>query len=436
MVRWENWSRSAGAEPKRIAYPTTEEQIVALVQETSANGGKIRMVGSGHSFTPLVPTHDLLLSLDAYQGVIHADTETQRVTVKAGTRIKTLGGMLHHLGLAQPNLGDIDVQSIAGAISTGTHGTGATFGNIATQVVALRLVTADGTVIDCSEHENRDVFKAAQISLGTLGVITQVTLQCVPAFNLHYTWQKQTLDHVLDNVEDYKRNNRNFEFFWIPHTNTTLVKTFNVTDQPAGDKNRLRQFNEVVVENGVLWLLSEIARRFPARSKRIAKLMAALVSGGEDVSASHETFATVRAVKFQEMEYNIPAEHVVDCLREIQSAFFQHQFQVHFPIECRFAAADDIPLSPAYGRDSAYIAVHVYKDMPREAFFERVERIFKKYDGRPHWGKLHARSSEELAALYPLWGDFHAVRDRLDPDGVFLNGYLSRLFGVGETAAV
>ncbi|MFW5748078.1 MAG: D-arabinono-1,4-lactone oxidase [Chloroflexota bacterium] len=432
MASWRNWSGSVGCNPQAILYPQTLDEIIAAVRLCREGGRRLRVVGSGHSFTPVAATDEMMLSLEKFAGVEHADLTTGLVTVRAGTRIKDLGELLAAYGLAQENLGDIDVQSIAGAISTGTHGSGAGLGTIATQVAALTLVTADGTVLHCSEDENRDVFKAAQISLGSLGIIARVTLRCVPAYTLDYRWEKQSLSETLDSLERHKSENRNFEFFWIPYTDTVLAKFMNITDAAPRRFRWFRRFNEAVLENAVLWLLSETARLIPAASRHVARMMAALVSSGRDIAPSHQAYATVRAVKFQEMEYSIPTEHFADCLRAIDTCIRQERFKVHFPVECRFVKGDDIPLSPAYGRDSAYIAVHMYRGMPYERYFQAVESIIQGYGGRPHWGKLHTRGTDDLRVLYPLWDDFMTVRQRLDPDGFFLNDYAARLFGAAR----
>ena len=419
----QNWSGIVRFTPKNVYTPETELALIALVKKCHQQKCHIRVIGSGHSFTRLIETNDTLISLDKLQGIINVDRDAHQVTVWGGTKIKVLGEHLASVGLAQINLGDIDVQSIAGAISTGTHGSGATLGSVATQVVGMRLVTASGDVIDCSETEHRDIFKAAQVSMGMLGIITQVTLQCMPAYTLDYHWYKQSLQDVIHNLDKLKQH-RHFEFYWLPHTETTLVKTMNITNQPAQSKSLFRQFNENVLENLVFWGFSATARKFPEQSKRIARMMSTLISNGHDVTASHETFATVRMVKFQEMEYNIPAEYFVDCLCAIKAAITREDVSVHFPLECRFVAADDIPLSPAYQRDSAYIAVHMFKGMDYRPYFNLVEDIFRSYNGRPHWGKLHTRTAAELQTLYPQWDHFMDLRAQLDPDGCFLNDYL------------
>jgi FAD-linked oxidoreductase len=425
---WQNWSGSVEATPARIEYPTTQAEIVRFVQQARASGRNVRVVGSGHSFTPLVQTDGVLLSLDNYTGITAVDPEKLQVTVRAGTKIRQLGDELFSYGLAQPNLGDIDVQSIAGAISTGTHGTGATLGNISTQVVGLTLVTGTGEVITCSESQNRDIFKAAQIGLGALGVITDVTLHCVPAYRLHYEWRKISLSDALDNYDNYRRRFRNFEFYWLPYTDACLAKFIRATEENSRPKNFYRRFNETVLENGVFWLLSEFCRRFPDRSASVARLVGKLISGGSDVQYSHRIYATTRLVKFQEMEYNLPVENFGAALREIDECIRRERFEVHFPLECRFTAADDIWLSPAHGRQSAYIAVHMYKGMEYQRYFAAVEAILRAHGGRPHWGKLHTLTAPDFAALYPCWEQFQSVRRTLDPDGVFLNSYLKTIF--------
>jgi FAD-linked oxidoreductase len=427
VAEWQNWSGSVNCNPTKIVYPATQAEIIQIVKDCRKRNIGLRVIGSGHSFSPLVKTDGIIMSLDHYSGVIKIDHAKQQATVLAGTKIKTLGEELFKCGLAQPNLGDIDVQSIAGAISTGTHGTGVTLGNISSQVVALTLVTADGEVIECSEAENPEIFKAAQVSIGVLGIITKITLQCVPAYKLQYFWKKKKLSDCLAKLEQYKSENRNFEFLWLPHTDWVQAKFINLTDQPPKRQNLFKKFNDLVLENGGFWLLSEFARRFPAKAPGVSKLAADLLSEGSDVNYSHRIYATPRLVKFQEMEYNLPAENFVPAMQEIEASIKRHNFQVHFPLECRFVKSDAIYLSPAYGRESAYIAVHMYKGMEYQAYFEAIETIFKKYNGRPHWGKLHTRTAAELRELYPAWDKFQAVRQQLDPTNFFLNDYLQNL---------
>lgn len=426
---WRNWSGSVTARPEAIRYPTTLDEVVAIVREARARGATVRAVGAGHSFTPLAQTDGVLVSLARYAGLEAVDPAARQATVRAGTTIRALGELLRAHGLAQENLGDVDAQSIAGAICTGTHGTGITLGSLSTQVVGLTLVSGTGELVRCSEQQHRELFKAAQLSLGALGIIVSVTLQLVPAFRLAYTWRRKPLARALERLEAERDANRNFELYWFPYSPWALVKRMNLAEGPARARPLLRRLNDLALENGAFWALSEVARRFPAASPRVAAICGALISGGRDVNHSHRVFASPRLVRFNEMEYSLPAARMAEAVRAIDARIRRERFQVHFPIECRYVRGDDIFLSPASGRDSAYIAVHMYRGMPYRPYFDAVERIFRALGGRPHWGKLHTLGAAELRELYPDWPRFLAARRQLDPDGVFQNGYLQGLLG-------
>jgi FAD-linked oxidoreductase len=424
---WSNWSGSVQCNPKEIVKPSSIEEIQEVVRKCAAGKASIRVVGSGHSFTGLVGTNGTLMSLDSYQGLENIDVQNKQAVVRAGTKLKALGETLLNNGLAQVNLGDIDVQSIAGATSTGTHGTGVKLGSVATQVIEITLVTAKGEVLVCSEMQNKEIFKAAQVALGALGIVTKVKLQLVPAYKLKYVKEKLNLDECLNNLEKYKTENRNFEFYWFPHTNTIQAKMLNITEEEPLKGSFMKYFNDMVLENGAFKVLSELCRIFPSFSKTVSKISAGAVSTGLDINYSSRIYATPRLVKFQEMEYNLPAEHAVQVIKEMRDSINKNNFRVHFPVEVRFVKGDDIYLSPAYQRDSVYIAVHMYKGMEYKTYFDAMETIFKKYNGRPHWGKMHTRTAAELSQLYPMWGKFQEIRTQLDPEGLFMNDYLKRL---------
>ena len=426
--QWSNWSGSVKCSPDEVLKPRTIDELTKMVGEYGRAGHHMRVVGSGHSFTPVVQSNDILLSMEELQGIESIDAERGSVTVLGGTVLKNLGNMLFEQKLAQENLGDIDVQSISGAISTGTHGTGTRFGTLSTQVEGFTLVTAAGEILECSPDREPDLFKAAQVSLGTLGVIAKVKLRVVPAKRLHYQGQRKKLADCLANLEQYRQENSHFEFLWIPYTGGVQAKFLNETTEPVSKSTIWGNFNKVVLENYVYWLLSESCRLFPNLCKTVCNISAQSIATIDEVNYSHRLFTTPRMVRFQEIEYNIPVEHAVAVINEIQKCIQQHQFQVHFPIECRFVHSDDIWLSPAYERESAYIAVHMYWGMPYRTYFYYIEEIFKRYQGRPHWGKMHTRTAGELAELYPRWHDFRRVRAELDPQGVFLNSYLRDLF--------
>ncbi len=425
--RWHNWSGSVRCTPRELATPRSIEELAGLIGEYGRAGRRVRVLGSGHSFTPLVESDDMQLSMEGLRGITAVDEARGTITVLGGTPLNELGEALLRRGLAQENLGDIDVQTITGAISTGTHGTGVRFGTLATQVAGLTLVTAEGALRELSAEREPDTFKAAQVSLGVLGVLAAVTLRVVPAKRLHYQTRRERLPRVMENLERYKQDNSHFEFFWFPYTPWTQAKFTNETAaQPTGS-NLWSEFNRVVMENGLFGLLSRISRRVRPMSRTIGKISAAGIASTSAVDYSHRIFATPRVVRFQEMEYNIPAERFGAAIADIQALLARRKFAVHFPIECRFVQGDDIWLSPAYARDSAYIAVHMYKGMPYESYFRAMEEILQAHDGRPHWGKMHTMDAARFAARYPHWHDFRRVRAQLDPNGIFLNDYLRRL---------
>lgn len=432
-INWSNWSGSVQCTPIEVLLPESEEDIINIVHRANEHGKKIRVVGSGHSFSNLVETNDYILSLDNFRGIIEVAKDKMQVRVKAGTKIKEFGSLLFEHGLAQENLGDIDVQSLAGAISTGTHGTGTAFGNLSTQVTGIRFINGKGEIVNCSATENPDIFKAAQISLGTLGVITELTFKALPAYKLEFSSGKESLDEVLENFGRYNKENRNFEFYWFPHTNIVQTKFSNVTNLPAKEYGTANYITDMLLENHAFGALSKITNWFPKSSKMVAQISAKAVSTSHKINWSHKVYSLPRLVKFHEMEYNIPIESFKEVKRDVQRAFDKHKFDVHFPTENRFVKGDDIWLSPAYERDSAYIAFHVYKPNPYKGYFKVMEDICASVGGRPHWGKMHTRTFNELTNLYPKWNDFHAIRSQMDPNGIFMTSYMERIC---ETATI
>ncbi len=424
---WTNWAGTAECHPRTFLYPTSEEEIQSIVKEAIKDGHKVRVAGNGHSFTKLVETDSILLSLDKWQGIIEVDGNI--VEVRSGTNIKKLGEELFNIGLGQENLGDIDIQSIAGAVSTGTHGTGIHLGNLATQVVEITFVNGKGELITCSEEIERDIFKSAQISIGALGIITRMKIKCTPKYKLELINSKSTFNECLENLESYKTENRNFEFYYFPYSDIVQYKITNITDNEPKEGGIMKYLNDIILENGIFKIMSEISRLIPATSKKISWMVGRFSSEAVRSTWSHQVFATTRLVRFTEMEYNIPAEHFTDCLKELRAKIEKEEYHLHFPLECRFVKGDDIWLSPAYQRDSAYIAVHMYKGMKFRKYFSDMETIFKKYQGRPHWGKLHYLTPMDLEEKYPMWEKFHAVRLQMDPKGIFMNDYLHSIFG-------
>ncbi|WP_152396275.1 D-arabinono-1,4-lactone oxidase [Paenibacillus guangzhouensis] len=437
---WRNWSGLVRSVPQSIVSPSSVEEVVAVVRACAAEGRKVRVVGSGHSFTKLVQTDDVLVSLDRMQGVIAVDQARGIAEVWGGTKLDRLGEELHAHGVAQENLGDINAQSIAGAISTGTHGTGERLGSIATQAVSITVVTAAGEILECTPEQHEELFRAMQVSLGMFGIIVKLKLRVIPSYALRYRSSKMSFSACLNQLDQFKRENRHFEFYWFPYTDVAQVKLTNMTDEVPGTPSRWSYWKVMLMENALFWVLSECCRFIPRLCKPISRLSAAGVPNVQEVGYSHRIFATPRLVRFNEMEYSIPADRMKLVLEEIRDAVDQHRYAVHFPIECRYVRGDDLWLSPANGRDSAYIAVHMYRGMAYTAYFAKVEEICRRHGGRPHWGKMHTMQAEQFRAVYPKWEAFMALRAQLDPEGMFLNPYLAEMIAqqdrVKEAAAL
>ena len=429
MAMWRNWAGNQKANPVSIVAPRSVGELAALVASASGKGQKVKAVGSGHSFTSAAATNGRMIRLENLSGILHIDHASCQVTVGAGTRLSDLNMLLHAEGLALANLGDIAYQTVAGAISTSTHGTGKALTGLAGQVVAMKLINGQGEIIECSKSLNPHIFDVARVSVGALGIITEYTLQAVPSFRLRALEQPMRFDDVLENAHDLASAHDHFEFFWIPHTKWALTKRNNRTEDELQPLPRVKGWIEkTFMENYAFGALCRVGR---ARPSLIPRLATALPSSGsrEYVDQSFKIFASPRIVRFYEMEHALPVEALVPALREIRAMVDRKGYLLNFPVEVRFTKGDDVPLSTAFGRDSAYIAVHVYKGMECEPFFRDVEDILRAYEARPHWGKMHYRDAEELSKLYPRWDEFIALRNQLDPQRTFSNAYSDTVFG-------
>jgi FAD/FMN-containing dehydrogenase len=387
---WCNWSRSVRCTPQRIERPESEAQLAALLRGAAATGLPVRAAGRGHSHTPLVATDGLLLELDALSGIEASDASALEASVRGGTPLAELGAPLHALGMAMENLGDVDAQALAGAIATGTHGTGQRLRSLSNQVVGLRLYTAAGEELECSATSEPRVFEAARVSLGALGVIAAARLRLLPAYRLHERIWREDVAPALEALPEHVASHRHFEFFWLPQRDRLELKTLDPSEPPPGS--------------------------VPGR-------------GRERAGPAHAILPSVREVPFVEMEYAVPAEHGVACFLELRERVRRRHPHVAWPVEYRTLAADAIPLSPAYGRETVTLSLHQAAELPYHDFFADCEPIFRAVQGRPHWGKLHSCTAARLRELYPRWDEFHAVRRALDPRGRFVNGYLRELFG-------
>ncbi len=427
---WRNWAGNQGATGFSAVHPRGTAEIAAAVRAAAAAGERVRPIGNGHSFSAIGRPEDVQLVLDRHTGLVEV-TATGLVTVQAGMPLHRLTAELAARGWALTNLGDIDRQTVAGALSTGTHGTGAAFGGLATQVRGCELVLADGAVLRCSATENADVFSAARVGLGALGVLSEVTLQAVPAFALRAEEGSASLTGLLPDLDAFLTSTDHVEFYWFPHTDRCLTKRN--TRVPLDERDPLPGWRLVwddeVMANGALAAVVAAGRVAPPLVRPLARVSARALSPRTHTDAAHRVFVSRRRVRFREMEYAVPRAAAAEVLGELRRAVDRSDWRVPFPVEVRLAAADDVPLSTASGRDTAYVAVHVPARTEPGRYFAAFEAIAGAVGGRPHWGKLHGLDAAVLAERYPRWAEFTALRDRLDPTGVFGNAHLDRVLG-------
>ena len=420
---WQNWSKSLAPSKARVETPQTTEELSRLIQTTK---GAVRPVGSGHSWTPLVPSDGdgKILRLDAFDGVRSVDMAKQTAWLGAGARLKDLSPALAETGLAFRNLGDIDVQSLAGATSTATHGTGKNLPCLAAEIKGLKLVSGTGDEIEISAKSNANLLGAAQVALGSLGVLTEMEMQLVPRHKLHRRVRFMPYTQVLTEAETMWQAHRNFEFFYIPFSGTAMVITHDETEAP--DTPRLLDESD----DGVMQLkaLRDYLGWFPFLRKRL--LGAAIANAPEEniIGESWQLLASERNVHFNEMEYHLPPEVALEALEEVRDLIEREHPDVFFPFECRMTAGDSAWLSPFNAGPRISVAVHTHAPDAYDFLFTKIEPIFQRAGGRPHWGKLNSLTGPQVRALYPKFDDFAKVRKQLDPQGRFLNPYLRSLF--------
>ncbi|MEV6776746.1 D-arabinono-1,4-lactone oxidase [Streptomyces syringium] len=427
---WRNWAGNVTVRPERTAAPASAEELATLVAEAAAEGLRVKAVGTGHSFTAAAATDGLLIRPERLTGVHAIDRAAGTVTVAAGTPLRRLNETLSAHGLSLANMGDIMEQTVSGAVSTGTHGTGRDSASLAAQITGLELVTADGSRLTCSARENPDVFAAARLGLGALGVITAITFAVEPEFLLRAREEPMRFDRVTAEFDQLVAENEHFEFYWFPHTDSCTTKRNNRSAGPAAPPGRVAGWVEdELLANGLFQAVCTMGRAVPAAVPGIAKVAGRALSARTYTDVAYRVFTSPRRVRFLEMEYALPREAAVAALRELRAMIERTGLRIGFPVEVRTAPADDVLLSTAYGRDTAYLAVHMYRGTPHRAYFTAAEQIMTAHGGRPHWGKLHSRDAAYLAGAYPRFAGFGALRDRLDPQRVFGNDYLRRVLG-------
>ncbi|MFT7688016.1 MAG: FAD/FMN-containing dehydrogenase [Candidatus Azotimanducaceae bacterium] len=385
-VDWENWSGSQKHQAAPVELPKSEDELGLLINSASKKQHTVRAIGSAHSFVPFW-TDDTLVSLDEMKGLVSIDHEKRQATVRAGTKLHELGPILWENELALENMGDIDRQSLAGAISTGTHGTGRTLGNISSQVQGLRIVDASGNFHDLDETHG-DLLNAAQISLGTMGIISQITIQLLPAYYLHEKNWALSVDACAEELEALIFNNRHLEFFWDPVGDQCLMKSLNVSEN---------------------------------REER-------RISEHEEIGKSHEIFPSNRDFRFNEIEFCLSADRGWACFLEIRDLMKSRYPEVRWPLEYRTLKADKALLSSTAQEDCVTISAHEGYKQEYKTFFLDVEKIFRRFGARPHWGKIHSHERNDLDRIMPKFERFREIRREFDPDGRFLNHFLEKIF--------
>lgn len=429
--KWTNWSGRYIAYPNQYYAPRSIEQLCTIIQEHAAQQRTIRVTGAAHSFSPIAMPEHSALSLHHLRGLIDVDTANCTATFYAGTYLYEVGPLLAQHGLALSNMGDIQEQSLAGVIATGTHGTGVTLGSFSSMVQTWGFVNGLGEYVEHTRADD-DLSKALHLSVGVLGVLVKVTLQVVPLYSLGYTSERKNLRHELATYKESIRQNRHVEWFYFPGSESIQVKRMNLSPLVAQSQwTRKKEYWKLqLLENNAFFVASELCRIKPSFSAAVSKISSNVISEATRTDISYTLFPTPRHVKFVETEYAIPLEHFEDCLEEIHDMFCAKTFDVHFPIECRTTAAEDGFLSPTQNKESAFIAFHMYKDMDEDHYFAWVHQLMTKYNGRAHWGKVNCYDELNMQQLYPNFGKFQAIRRQLDPHNVFLTPYLRKIFAV------
>jgi FAD-linked oxidoreductase len=435
-VHWQNWAGLESADPRTVATPASVDEVVEAVAAARRDGSTVKMIGTGHSFTAISAPRDAMLRPQGMQGIISVDRDAMTVTAYAGTQLKVLNAELERLGLSLHNMGDIAEQTLAGATSTGTHGTGGVTAGLAAQLAGLQLVTGTGEVLDATREQNADVFEVARVGLGALGILTTVTFAVEPLFLLEAVEQPMSWDEALGSFDDMVAESHHCDMYWFPHTDRLLTKRNTRLDADVSEAEPVSRFrgwlDDDFLSNTVFGALTAGANRVPGVIPRMNQVSARVLSPRTYSDVAHRVFTSPRRVVFREMEYAVPREAGLDALREARRVVDASDWKISFPVEIRVAPADDIPLSTASGRDSFYLAFHTHQHSDwrtHAAYLEAMERVMRDHDGRPHWGKLHTRTAADLAPAYPRFGEFVAMRDRLDPDRVFTNAYLDRVLG-------
>ncbi len=427
---WQNWAGLAHARPAQVLSPTSPDQVVDAVLAARRQGLRVKMVGTGHSFNDIAVTDGLMLRPDRLVGIRSVDRSAMTATVLAGTPLHLLNSQLDGLGLALNNLGDIDRQSVAGAISTGTHGSGGRWASLSSQVARLELVTSDGALTTVDAQSDPDLFEAARVGLGAMGVLVAVTFHVEPAFLLQATEGSMTFTELVRSFDDLVEQHHHVDAYWFPHTSRALVKRNDRTLDDRAPLSRGRAYlDDELMANKAFALTNRLGNALPRAVPGINRLSARSLSSRTYTDIAHKVLVSERKVRFREMEYAVPRAAGMDALVDARRVLDRGGWPISFPVEVRFARAEEPWLAMAHGRDTVFLSFHVNARTDHTAPFGAVEAVMRDHEGRPHWGKLHTRRHDDLARLYPRWASVRSVRDTVDPDRLFANDHLDRVLG-------
>ncbi len=422
MSEWRNWSGSVVAQPQAFARPKTAVELAAVIGAAR----KVRVVGAGHSFMPLCETDGVLVSLADLEGGVEVAPDRKTVWAPAGWGLDRLTAALWAQGLSLINQGDINPQSLAGATATGTHGTGAELGSLATQACGFRLAMADGSFVECGPDQRPDLYEAQRLSLGLFGVAVAIRINVLPAYHLEERVERRPLAEVAERLDELAAATRHMEFFVFPYSDDVIFKTLH----PAPAEPGFKDGNDI--DESAFRFLLDVGKSAPVLIPSLQKLMM-VVSGKATrrVGPAYQIFPSDRTIRFEEMEYELPRANGMATLKEAIAYIRKKRMPIAFPFEFRLTAGDDIWMSPFNKGPGASISFHQYARMPWQGAFKEIEAVFQAGEGRPHWAKRHTLTSADVRRLYPKTPEFLAVRAAADPESKFANGHLSALFGLG-----
>lgn len=424
---FENWGQNQTSKPKNFYEPADEADVQKIVREVRERGERLRVIGANHSWSAVGTSDHNLMRIDALDDLLHVDIDAMQVTVGAGIRLHALVRRLAKLGWAMQNLGSIDEQSVAGVMSTGTHGTGLGIGNIATQIVGMKIVDGKGDLYVV--EDGTDLMRAARVSVGMLGIITEVTIQCVPAFRLHERSWSLPFEKALKVMPTLVKNHTHVKFWWLPHTGMIQVYVFEPTDRPAtrlrlGAKS-LDDFTNRYVFSGIIGLGNAAPAIVPLLNKVVAR---SYFKKYERVADSVDIFTVAMPPRHLESEYAVPFENTVPLVRGVKSLIDGHNLKVSFVNEVRFVAGDDSWLSPAHSGPVCQFGAYISDGPYAKPFFDGFDALAADLGARPHWGKLFGMTPESVRAAFPKYDDFQSLRATMDPDRVFSNAFTETYF--------